>query len=32
MKIILLFYMQNALKLQIYTIEEQSKKLAELRY
>lgn len=32
MKIALLFYIQNALKLQIYTIEEQTESLAEFRY
>ena len=32
MKIVLLFYMQNALKLQICTIEEQTESLAEFRY
>lgn len=32
MKNALLFYVQNALKLQIYTIEEQSENLAKLRY
>lgn len=32
MKIALLFYMQIALKLQIYDIEKQTESLAELRY
>lgn len=32
MKIALLLYMQNALKLQIRTIEEQTESLAEFRY
>ncbi len=32
MKIALLLYMQNALKLQICTIEEQTESLAEFRY
>ena len=32
MKIELLFYMQKALKLQIYTIKEQTESLAGLRY
>lgn len=31
MKIVLLFYMQNAPKLQIYTIKEQTESLAVLR-
>lgn len=32
MKIALLLYMQNALELQIFTIEEQTESLAEFRY
>jgi hypothetical protein len=32
MRIALLFYMQIALKLQIYDIEKQTESLAELRY
>ena len=32
MRIALLFYMQIALKLQIYEIEKQTESLAELRY